>query len=50
MTSAWEGISPFPSHDYTEIETPSKQYENGSIAYFEVITGLQRPYHNRLHE
>ena len=35
----------FPlSHDYPEYETPSKQYENGPITYFEVITGLQRPY------
>ena len=35
------GLSPFPSHDYPKYETPSKQYENGPIAYFEVITGLQ---------
>ena len=29
-----EGLSPFPSHDYPEYETPSKRYENGSITYF----------------
>ena len=32
--------SSFPSHDYPEYETPSKKYENGPIAYFEVITGF----------
>ena len=44
MASAWGGLSPSPSHDYSEYETPSKQYENGPITYFEVITGLPRPY------
>jgi len=43
MASAWGGLSPSPSHDYSEYETPSKQYENGPITYFEVITGLPRP-------
>ena len=46
MASEGEGLSPFPSHDYPEYETSSKQYENGSITYFEVINGLPRPYHN----
>ena len=46
MASEGEGLSPFPSHDYPEYETSSKQYENGSITYFEVINGLSKPYHN----
>ena len=33
-------------HDYPEHETPSKQYENGAITNYEVITGLPRSYHN----
>ena len=41
-----EGPSPVPAHDYPEYETPPKQYEKGQITYFEVIIGLQRPYHN----
>ena len=40
------GLSPVSSHDYPEYKTPSKQYENGSITCFEVITCLPRPYHN----
>ena len=46
MASGWEGFSPFPSYDYPEYETPFKQYENGPITYFAVITGLSRPYHD----
>ena len=38
--------SPFPSHDYPEYETPSKQYENGPITHFGVIAGLPRPYYD----
>ena len=47
MTSGKEGLSPLPSHDYPEYETPSKQYENGPITSFGVSTGLPRPYHNK---
>ena len=50
MASGWKGFSPFQSHDYPEYEMPSKQYENGPITYFEVITGLSRPYHNNYHK
>ena len=32
-------------HDCLDYETPSKQYENGLFTYFEVITGLPRPYY-----
>ena len=34
----------FPSRDYPENKTPSKQYANGRIAHFELIIGLPRPY------
>ena len=46
MASEWEGLSPSPSNDYPEYESPYKQFENGPITYFEVITGFTRPYHN----
>ena len=45
MASEWDWLSPFPSHDYPAYETPSQKYENASITYFEIITGLPRPYH-----
>ena len=34
-------LSRFPSHDYPEYETPSEQYENGPIAYFEVSPAFE---------
>ena len=49
MISEWKGLSPFPSHGYTEYETPPKQYENGPMTYFRVITCLSRPQHTLAH-
>ena len=46
MTSEQEGVTPFQYHIYAEYETPSQQYENGQITYFDVCTGLPRPCHN----
>ena len=46
ITSKTGELSLFPSHGYPEFKTPSKQYENGPITYFEVIAALPRPYHN----
>ena len=30
-------LSPVSSHDYPECKTPSKQYENGPITYYQVL-------------
>ena len=43
--SWWHLRAPFPSHNYSEYETPSQQYENGPNNSFEVITGLRRNCH-----
>ena len=45
----WGGLSPVSFHDHPEYKTPPKHYENGPILpIFEVITGLPRPYHNKV--
>ena len=47
MASEWEGLSPserlspFPSHDYPEYETSSKQYENGPITILRSLPSFQ---------
>ena len=46
MTLEQKSVMPFPSHDYPEYETPSQQYENGQITYFEYVTDIQKALQN----